>query len=408
MAVPIKYNVRNLLRRKTRTALTVAGIAVAVFVVVLTLSLVRGMWGSVGNTASPGNLLLLSRKGQTVMQSQIENTDAVLLETVPGLKRTPEGIGYVSPELLYMVGLTFDEHPDAGRFHMTLRGVDPEVAFLVHDKVQVNERDQRARGVTGPQPDGGILVGPNAHIRMGVPAAWLDVGKVLWFGKKPSDPSRAEGKFVVLGRLDAPSTIYQSEIWAELEFLKALVEVQQISLVSLKIADPARVQAALESIRARQDVELDAQTEAEYYADYYDNLNAATLMIILIALVVCGGGVLVGMNTMYAAVMGRVREIGTLKVLGFRRRQVLLSFVVESVIIAAAAGGLGTAAAWALPLVFTDFQGLQIFQTAFTLRVTPETAAAGMAAAILLGVLGALPPAIKGVRMPVVDAMRAV
>ncbi|MHC4778160.1 MAG: ABC transporter permease, partial [Planctomycetota bacterium] len=201
MAVPLKYNVRNLLRRKARTALTVGGIGVTVFVIVVTLALMQGMWSSVSNTAAPDNILLLSRKGQTAIQSQIEGTDAALLENLPAVRRNEEGIGFISPELIYMITLTFDEHPEMGRLNARIRGVDSEVAFLVHDQVKVAEKD-RKRGVDGPKADGGILVGANAHIRLGVPKEWLEVGKVLWFGRKPKDESASMGKLVVLGHMD--------------------------------------------------------------------------------------------------------------------------------------------------------------------------------------------------------------
>jgi ABC-type lipoprotein release transport system permease subunit len=406
VAVPLKYNVRNLLRRKARTALTVGGIAVTVFVIVVTLALMQGMWGSVSNTAAPDNILLLSRKGQTAIQSQIEGTDAALLETLPAVKRNAEGVGYISPELIYMITVTFDEHPEVGRVKARIRGIDPQVAFLVHDQVRVREKD-RARGVTGPQKNGGILVGANAHIRLGVPKEWLGVGRSLWFGKKPPNPKHDQGKLTIIGHFEAPGTAYQTEIWFELEDLKALVEVRKISAIALKVQDPKAVPATLDAVHRREDVKLDGLSEKDYFADYYESLNSASVMIVLICLVVCGGGVLVGMNTMYTAVMGRIREIGTLKVLGYRSEQVLLSFLVESALISGASGVLGTAAAFLLPLLFQDFRGLTVFQTSFQFRISPEVAAAGVAAALVMGVVGAFPPALKGVRMKVVDALRS-
>jgi ABC-type antimicrobial peptide transport system permease subunit len=153
-------------------------------------------------------------------------------------------------------------------------------------------------------------------------------------------------------------------------------------------------------------VKLDGLSEREYYADYYDSLNAASIMIVLICFVVCGGGILVGMNTMYTAVMGRIREIGTLKVLGFRSGQVLLSFLIESAMLSGFAGVLGTAAAFLLPFVFRDFQGLTVFQTSFHFGVSWEVAGLGMGIAVAMGMIGALPPALKGVRLKVVDALR--
>lgn len=405
MAVPLKYNVRNLLRRKARTALTAAGIGVTVFVVTVTLALVQGMWASIGDTAADDNLLLLSRKGQTVMQSQIEGTDAALLENVPALRRSPEGVGLISPELLYSITLTFDEHPEAGRFNASVRGVDPEVAFLVHDRAAVHG-DDRARGVSGPGADGGVLVGANAHIRLGVPREWLAVGKVFWFGKRPDDPTNANNKLFVLGRLDAPGTVYDTEIWFDLQFLKSLVEVRNISSIALKVEEPRLVDAALANIHTRRDVELEGVSERAYYAEYYESVKAATVMIAIIALVVCAGGVLVGMNTMYTAVMSRIREIGTLKVLGFRSPAIVASFLLESAFIAAAGGAAGVAAAVLLPFLVEDFQGMSLFQTNFVFHVSPEVAGVAFAVALLMGTVGALPPALKGVRLPVVDSLR--
>jgi len=408
MAIPFKYNMRNLMRRKSRTLLTVAGMGLTVFVAVLTLGLVRCMWGSVANNASPDNLILLSRKGQNAIQSQIEETDPALLESLPQLRRTAKGIAYVSPELVYMFGLSFDEHPERGQIQAHVRGVDPEVAFLVNDRVKVRKEDAD-RGVAGPALDGGILVGRTSYIALGVPREWLRVGAVLWYGRKPADPASAPGnKLTVLGFLDAAGTLYDAEIWFHIDHLKALTEVRKISQITLKAASPSDVPAALASIRGREDVKLDAMAETDYFSDYYDGLKAATLMVMLIALMVCAGGILVGMNTMYAAVMGRIREIGTLKVIGFSSGQVLLSFLAESVLLSAAAGVLGAAAGFVFPLAFRGFQGLKLFNTMFEFRIAPEVLAAGFALSILMGVVGAFPPALKGVRMQVVDAIRAV
>lgn len=407
MAVPLRYNFRNLMRRRGRTVLTVLGMGVTVFVAVLTLSLVWCMWDSVENTASPDNVIILSRKGQNAIQSQIEGTVPALLESLPHLRRTREGMGYVSGELVYMIGLTFDEHPEAGRVQAFVRGVEPETAFLVNDRVKVRASDA-ARGITGPAPDGGILVGPNAHIRLGVPRDWLDVGKVLWYGRKPDDPAQAAGKLVVLGFLDAPGTTYQTEIWFDLSHLMSLTDVRNISQISLKLDSPADMNQALKELRDNEVIKVDAQSESKYYEEYYSSLSAATTMVIIIALVVCAAGILVGMNTMYAAVMGRIREIGTLRVLGFGRSQVLLSFILESVFISLIAGALGTAAAAVLPLVVRDFESMRLFNTMFAFHVAWPVAAAGMGLAVLMGLVGALPPAFKGVRLHVVDALRHV
>jgi putative ABC transport system permease protein len=408
MAVPLRYNVRNLTRRKARTALTVAGMALTVFVAVLTLGLVRCMWGAVANNASPDNIILLSRKGQNAIQSQIEETDPALLESLPQLRRTAKGIGLLSPELVYMFGVSFDEHPERRQAQAHVRGVDPEVAFLVNDRVQVRKEDAD-RGVTGPALDGGILVGRNAHIALGVPREWIGVGKVLWYGPRPDDPASMPGnRLVILGFLEAEGTIYDTELWFHLDHLKALTEVRKISQITLKAASPAEVGKAIDSIRGREDVKLDAMAETEYFADFYDGLRASTLLVMLIALVVCTGGILVGMNTMYAAVMGRIREIGTLKVLGFTGRQVLASFLLESALISGTAGVLGAAAGFLFPILFRSFRDMSLFNTTFEFRVAPEVLAAGFALSILMGIVGAFPPALKGIRLEVVDAIRAV
>ncbi|MCU0722926.1 MAG: ABC transporter permease [Planctomycetes bacterium] len=408
MAIPLKYNLRNLARRKSRTLLTVVGMALTVFVAVLTLGLVRCMWGAVANNASPDNIVLLSRKGQNAIQSQIEETDPALLESLPPLKRTAKGIGLVSPELVYMFGVSFDEHPKHKQAQAHVRGVDPEVAFLVNDRVRVR-REDADRGVAGPALDGGILVGRNVHIALGVPREWIGVGKVLWYGPRPDDPAAMPGnKLVILGYLDAPGTVYDTEIWFHLDHLKALTDVRKISQITLKVRSPADLPDALASIRGREDVKLDAMAETEYYADYYDGLRASTLLVMLIALVVCAGGILVGMNTMYAAVMGRVREIGTLRVLGFSSAQVLASFLLESVLLSGTAGAIGAAAGFLFPVAFQGFRDLAMFNTMFVFRVAPEVLAAGFALSLLMGVVGAFPPALKGVRLQVVDAIRAV
>lgn len=286
------------------------------------------------------------------------------------------------------VGTTREEQK-ASTAQVVVRGVQPE-AFLVHPQVRI---------VEGRPPRTGndeILVGRLAATKLGVEPDVLAVGRSIWFDDK---------QWKIVGRLEAPGTVMDAEIWAPLDDLKTSAKRDTISIVVVALDSADDDHFAQVDAFAKRNVilELVALRETEYYGKLMTFYQPVRVMIWATALLVALGGVFGGLNTMYAAFAARAREIGMLQSLGFSRRAVVVSFVQESVL-AAAAGALLAAA---VGLVLLDGVAVKFSMGAFALVLDGATIAIGLGSGLLLGLLGALPPAAKCLRLPITAALKA-
>ncbi len=449
MKIPLKYTLRSLGRRKVRTALTLAGIAFITIMTVLLSALVGSMWASIHRNGSPDNVIVLSKKAQNAVFSSIKEEEAGRLFDIEQIRFDEQyGAYLLSPEIL--TGMSFGVEGRKGLKRAVVRGVDPSngLAFLVNDTVSITRLETEVggrrisfrSGLGGPATlriEGGdqpveitapdlesfiranrdayvtyvassapsrkneVLVGRLAFVKMNLDPQDLDVGKKLAFGGL---------EFTISGVFEAPGTSHEAEIWAHVEDLKVYLNRRTYSQIVIKADRPENVAAVVENISRREDVKLNAQPEAEFYAAYTGNFKVFRILIIVVGIILCLGGVFAGMNTMYAAVMGRIREIGMLKVLGFPRRSIFLSIISEAVIISVAGGLLGCLGAWGLSAFLSRSGGIgipmELSMNAFLIRVQPFDAAVGVCASFAIGAAGALMPALKGIRMRTMDAIR--
>jgi len=423
------------------------GVAFVTVVVVLMSALVHSMWEGIRRNGSPDNVVLLSKKAQNAIFSSIKEEEMERLVDLAHVRESDLGFLYISPEIL--TGATVRVPGHSGRKKAIFRGVDPSdgLAYLVNDSVRLTRfradlygetidfsmdqdgsvtlavsgessltlssasqeafrkehADAYAIYVAGaaPERDGQIVVGRLAYIKLGVLPDALAVGKSIWFG---------ETQFRIIGTFDSPGCSLESEIWIHLEDLKVYLNRRTLSQITLKADKPENVAAIIAQVRSREDVKLNAVAETAFYAAYSENFNIFRSLILVIGVILAAGGVFAGTNTMYAAVMGRIREIGTLKVLGFPPSSIFFAIVAESVLIAMVGGILGSAAAYTLSLGLSGAAGLgipiKISMNAFLVSVSLTDVLWGFGAAFLIGVAGALAPAFRGVRMSIVDALR--
>ncbi|TET37255.1 MAG: FtsX-like permease family protein [Planctomycetota bacterium] len=396
MAIPFKYNFRNLLRRKIRTILTLLGIALVVWIMVFTLAFARGLKANMKNNGDPDNIIILSAKaGTTIWFSAISRNNAAPLKYLDGVKsvRIPdpefpddremdEVIECWSPEVQYMTEV--DDVPS--RQLISVHGVDPARAFHVNSQVRITKG-------AGPFDNYSIIIGSLVAAKLGIPRERLAVGRTLHF---------KDAEWTITGTFTAPGTMMDSEIWCHHENIMTQFNRKEFAMVKLKAVSPAYVPKILAAIKKnRRYQELAAYHEPDFFKDYASGHNKFSIMAIVTAVVIAVGGIFTGINTMYTAVVGRIREIGMLQVIGFSKAQVLLSFIFESLIISATGGLIGCLAGLAfngIPLTLTWF--------AFELKVDFTILAIGFATALVIGVVGAFFPALQGIRMRMVDAMR--
>lgn len=387
MGIPLDYAIRNLGRSPTRLLLSLLGSTLVVLLVLAAGGFVRGMDRSLAVQGTEGNVMLFGAGSEeSVERSEISPAvPALAAANIPGI-RTRMGVTYVSPEVHLQT--TIRRGPDdPANPQVMVRGVTP-AAWLVH---------AGARVVEGRAPEAGrdeIVVGRLAHRRIDRPAADLAVGGRVWFDDR---------YWTIVGVFEYPGSVTESEIWCPLTDLQLAARRDSLSCVVVTIDGPDGFDDADAFAKQRLDLELVAQLEQAYYARLVDFFAPVRVMVWATAVLIASGGLLGGLNTMYAAFASRVREVGALQAMGFRRSSIVKSLVQESLLAASA----GTLAALVLGTLLLDGVTVQFSMGAFGLLIDGGVVLVGVAAGLFVGLLGALPPAVRCLRLPITEALKA-
>ena len=384
--LPWEYAVRNLARSKLKLSLSILGSALVVLLIVAAGAFVRGMEKSLRATGEARNVILLGAGSEeSIERSEIDSTAGTLIHaSVPGI-RTALGVPFVSPQVHMMSELKLAADAVTG-VPAQLRGITPE-AFLVHAQVQITE---------GKAPEPGrdeLLAGALAHRRLGVPAGRLAVGQKLWLDGRP---------WTIVGRFDAPGTVMEAEIWLPVRDLQIVARRDTLSAIVLTL-DTAEFGDIDVFCKQRIDLELVAMRETDYYAKLADFYGPVRAMVWATAFLIAGGGLLGGLNTMYAAFASRIRELAALQAMGFPRRALLLSLIQESLLSTATGALIACIAA----IVLLDGLAVEFSSGAFGMLVDWSVVILGLASGLVLGIVGALPPAWRCLRMPITVALKA-
>lgn len=384
--LPFDYAVRNLGRSPARLVMSVFGSALVVMLVIAAVAFIHGMERSLAQSGSHRNVMLLGAGSEeSIERSEIKaSVPGQTTASVRGI-RTELNQAFVSPEVHMALGVgTSPEEKTTTQ--AVFRGVK-SAAFLVHPQVRMVE------GRVFNAGEDEVIVGALASTRLGLPEETLAVGQSIWIDDRP---------FKIVGRFSAPNTVMNAEIWCPLANLQILTRRDSLSCVVLTMGDGefADVEAFAST---RLDLELIAMTESDYYRKLIAFYQPVRMMVWVTALLIALGGVFGGLNTMYAAFASRVREIGMLQSLGFARRAVVLSFMQESTLTSAAGAVIGATAS----LLILDGVAVRFSMGAFGLVMDGQTILIGLAAGLLLGIVGALPPTIRCLRMPITAALKS-
>lgn len=381
--LPLTYALRNLFRDKPRLAQTVGGSALVVLLVIAATALNGGMKQVLSASGSEKNIILLGAGSEeSIQRSEVSPLLGGIAEAgVRGVSKTL-GRPAASVEIHYMTYLTDQE----GRKGQGLfRGVTPR-ALLVHPEVRVLE---------GEFPRSGeVMAGRLAWRKLGIPESSLKPGATVTIDSSP---------MTVSGVFAAPGTVMESEVWAALGDLHMLAQRQTVSCVVLRMDNAEDFPNAELFAQQRLDLELTALRESDYYAALSSFFKPLRVMTWITAGLIAAGAVFGGFNTLYAAFASRIRELATLQAIGYGRGAIFLSLVQESLIACLA----GTLLASAAALFLLDGRTIPFSIGAFTVSVTPQVALAGLVTGILLGILGAVPPAIRCLRPPLPKALRS-
>ncbi|MDP1561442.1 MAG: ABC transporter permease [Pirellulaceae bacterium] len=381
--LPWDYAVRNLWRRPSRTLLTLMAITVVVLLVMVIVGLVRGLEKSLATSGDPEVVLVYSMGAEMNLEaSAIAASTPGLLTANMSSIRHHMGQVCVSPEL-YLGTIIQTEDRGQGGLGL-IRGVT-DAAPLVRRQVMVTAGQW-------PGPDE-IMIGRLVAAKLDCNPNALAVGREV----------EIEGKnWKISGHFTAQGGAFDAEVWCRLPDLQKTLKRQDLSLVACLLkpnTPPTQIDVFC---KQRIDLELKAMSEPVYYKSlqtYYQPLRWLAWMV---AGLVAGSGVFAGLNLMYGAVAGRVRELATLQSIGFRRRAILWSLLQEGGLLAAAASVLAGALATML------FHGAAVRFTmgAFALQIDAVAIVSGCGVGLLVGVLGALPPAWKILRVPVVLGLK--
>ena len=383
--LPWDYAVRNLMRRPTRTVLTLGALAGVVLLILMVVGFIRGLESSLAVSGDSNAVLVYS----VTAESNIENsaiaarTPSLLMASIPGIQKR-YGQSYVSPELYFGTRVKTAESENGGLG--LVRGVT-NAATMVR---------RRVRLVEGQWPSNGeVIVGRLVASKLGCHVDSLKVGSEIEFENKRW---RISGTFVAGG------SAFESEVWCPLPDLQNVLKRQDLSLVALLLQPGFEAAEVNLFCKQRTDLELQSIVETEYYATLQKHYKPMRLLAWFVVLLVSSAGIFAGLNVMYGAVAGRVRELSTLQAIGYRRRAILISLMQEGMLLSSA--GTLLAAAIAIPTI----NGLAIRFTmgAFMLRIDSIALMWGGGIGMLLGVLGAIPPAIKVLKGPVAQGLKAI
>jgi len=383
--LPFEYAVRNLGRSPQRLLASVLGSALVVLLVLAAGGFVRGMERSLSISGDDNSVILVGAGSEESLErSQIDmSVPTLAAASVPGVKRRL-GVDYASPEV-HMALVMKTSRESESEFQAVVRGITP-TAYLVHPQVRI---------VEGRPPRPGeyeVMVGRLAATRLGVDDRELAPGRQLWFDNRA---------WTVSGRFAAPQTVMDAEVWVPLTDLQIATRRDTLSCVVLML-DEATFEDVAVWCAQRLDLELVAMPEADYYAGLLEFYRPVRAMVWATAALIALGGLFGGLNTMYAAFAARVRELGALQTLGFRRRALVASFLQES-LLATAAGGILAAV---LGLLLLDGLAVRFSMGAFALSLDAPVLLGGLAAGVGLAIFGVIPPLWRCLRLPIVEALR--
>lgn len=385
-SVPLVYNARSLRQRPVSTLATALGLALVVAVFIAMMALAEGFQSALTTTGSPDNALILRKGADGEMSSGISRDIANAIAASPFVATDAASHPLASSEVYVVLSLP---RIGVGMANVVARGVSP-AAFQVRKGIKISEGRMPTEGANE------ILVGNAIVTRF----AHCGVGEKLSFAKR---------EWTVVGHFTADGSAFESEIWGFNEqFMPAFDREGGFQSVTFRLRDPAAFPAVEKALEDDPRFQVDVHREAEFYQKQSRMLASVLRFVgIFITSVMAIGAIFGAVNTMYAAVATRAPEIAVLLTLGFKPKSVLLSFWLESLVIALVGGLLGCLLALPINGIVTSTTNWSSFsEIAFAFRVTPKLLLYGMLFALIMGTLGGFFPARRAAKAHVIDSLR--
>ncbi len=387
LAAVVGLTLRTIPQRTGSSAISVIGVAGVVVVFVAVLSMAEGFRAAMTGTGSPATAVVMRGGSDSELSSTLGLEEVRIVKDSPGVAAGAAGPA-ASAELFVVVDA--EKLSTGTPANVPLRGIEP-AAFEVREGVRIAEGRPFRFGTNE------IVVGRAASAQF----AGLGLGEAPLWG---------DARWTVVGIFEAGGAAAESEVWADAVVVQgAYRRGSTFQSVYARLASPAAFDAFRTALGDDPRLNVAVVRESDYYAAQSRALHAVISGIGGgIAALMAIGAVFGAVNTMYGAVAARTREIATLRALGFGNPAVVLSVIAESVVLCLAGGVLGGL------LAYAGFNGYQtatlnwqtFSQVAFAFLVTPALLAQGVAWAVVMGVLGGLPPAVRAARLPVATALR--
>ena len=383
--LPWEYGIRNLLRRPLRSGLTLLGLTTVVLLVLVVVGFIRGLERALAVSGDPQTIIVFSLgMGENLEYSSVPmRTSDLVAASIVGVQER-HGKKFASPELYLGTQIRTSQEGKPGMG--LVRGVTPS-ALLVHSNIEIVAGDW-------PQPNE-VMIGRLAATKIGATEQETRIGQSLWL----------EGReWRISGVFSAAGAVFESEVWCRLDGLQQAMKRQDLSLVALMLEPDAEFQDVDLFCKERLDLELQAVSQIEYFQTLRKDYAPVRMLAWLVAFLIFAAGVFAGLNTMYGAVVGRVRELATLRTLGFQRRAAIISIVQEGTMLAVTASLIASV----LALLIVNGFAMRFTMGAFELQVDSVALLYGCGTGLALGILGSLPPALRVLHLPVVDGLKAI
>lgn len=387
MKIPIIYNWRNLLARKLTTTLTVLGIGLVVFVFAAVLMLANGFKKTLVGTGDLNNAIFVRKGANAELVSIVPRSQYNIVRTQPEAAQMNDGKSLVAPELVVINNLRKRSNNEPT--NIVVRGVSPE-------SIPLRPRFKLIQGRLWRPGTSEIIAGKGVAEKF----YGCGIGESVNMGKRDWE---------VVGIFEAGGTAFESEIWGDVEQFMDAFRRPVFSSVTMRMKDPSQFDAMKARIESDPQFTLDVKREIAFYEEQSQYLGSFIKILGLAVTILFSGGAIFGaVITMYSAVANRATEIGTLRALGFKRRNVLTSFLIECVLLSLIGGLLGLVFASTLQFVNISTTNWTSFsEVVFGFNISPGIVLGSLLFAVVMGIIGGFAPAVRAARMKVVEALRA-
>ena len=384
--IPLKYNIGSLTARRVSTLMTILGIGVVIMVMISMMALQNGVHSAVVSSGSKDNLMVMREGAAAELSSWVTKDAFRIIRAMPGIAKD-NGSPMISGELVIIFKIPKKDDPKGS--NVLMRGVTP-MAFTMRPYVQLIEGRMFRPGLNE------VIVARRIRDRF----VNTGLGDTFQFGSQ---------KYNVVGVFDAKGTAFDSEMWCDADFLGQARKREAYSSVILRPVDRSAFESIEAGIKNDNRLKLDVKSEYKYYDDQTSGLAGIVVLVAIVTIFMTIGAILGTMNTMFSAIASRGRELATMRALGFKRRTILLSVIIESAFISLLGGIAGLLLALPVNAISTGTTNFETFsEVAFNFRVDARIAITGIVIALIAGIIGGALPALTAARMPITKALREI